>query len=135
MRARRKVTDASILDVKLGPVAIAERGPAHHGDLALIIDLAHPAQLFAQDLCLARDLKLIGSVLIMAAAAPCEQRTRGRHTFRRGHHHFHQTGVNVLVHFDAGGFTRQNEGRQHHTPIQARQSVAPVYPLFNLNFV
>ena len=69
MRSGGQVADLAILQMKLRAIAVAQLGPADGRDLAFPGDFADAAQLFAQDLHLARELKFVGRVLILAASA------------------------------------------------------------------
>jgi len=135
VRPRGQVSDPAVGDVKLRAIAIAKRGPAHHANLTRIIDLSDAAQLLAQNLHLARKLKLVRSVLVMAAAATHEMGARGNDALASGLDHVHQIRSHAFTHLDPRRLAGQQEGRKHHSPVHARQRIAAVDPLFDSYFV
>ncbi len=68
------IADLTAIDVELAAITISERRSCDGGNLAVKLDPSHPTQLFAQDLGLLADLKLVPGVLVMAASAPVEVR-------------------------------------------------------------
>ena len=90
VRARREIADGSVRDVKLRAIAIVQRRAADGVDVSRVFDLADAAQLFAQDLHFARELKRVRSVLVVAASAAREQRAGRRDAIGRRGQHFDQ---------------------------------------------
>ncbi len=100
-----------------------------------IFDLAHAAQLLAQDLDFARELKRVRSMLVVAAAAAREQRAGRRDALGRWGQHFRQAGVNAIVDLQAHGFAGQHERSQHHSAVEPSESLAAIHPFFDDDLV
>src|SRR5580658_7412915 len=68
VRTRGAITDPAIVNVELRAIAIPERRSADDLDFALKVDFSHAPKLLAQDFDLARELKFVRGMLIVAAA-------------------------------------------------------------------
>ena len=124
--------------MQLHAIAIAERLRRHHRDLRRRLHLPQPLQRFHQNRPLGCQLVFIRRVLIVAAAAAPVYRTRRGHAVRRGLQHFQHARPHhprlLLLRPRENPLSRQYERREHHAPIQARQSVAAVHQLFHRDF-
>src|SRR6266478_5044114 len=102
MRARRQISDLAVVDVKLRAVAISQRGSRDGFNRASVVDLTHAAELLAQNLHLAGNLKLVRCVLVVTASAAREKGAGRRDPVGGPPRDLDQLRVNIIPHLDAG---------------------------------
>ncbi len=109
--------------------------PADRLDFARVFDLADAPELLPQDLHFASQLKLVGRVLVIAAAAPSKQRAGRFHPLCRRLQHLQQPGVDAGFDLDPRLLSRHRERREHNFAVYAREARAPINPPLDTHFV
>ena len=99
------------------------------------LKLTYAAHYLAQDRDFLFELILVIRVLIMAAAADPEVGASWLNPGRGSLLHGDEPGMQVILSLHRSLFAGQNERSQHDTAIDARETFAPVYELFDCNEV
>jgi hypothetical protein len=125
-----------ILEMELNAVAILPGIAADDVDCSFENEARKALERFAQNRFFLLQLKLVGGVLILTTAAGAEINTGRSDTLRGGRENFdvpaaQQAGFD-LIRRRADPFGRQDEWRKNDLAIAARQSLAPINPLFNI---
>ena len=122
--------------MELGAIAIAEglagfdRNPRR-----VEFDFAHPAQCLRQNVAFEEQLRIVARMLILASAATAKNRARGLDAGRRRLGNAQQPGalrvLTSLGALDVDGLPGKHKRREDDLAIQAAQSLASKYQLFD----
>jgi hypothetical protein len=129
------VPKPAVFDVELRAVAVLPRLCGDHLDLGGRRGPRKAPQLFFQDGALGGELIFVGSVLIVAAAAPTKVFAAGLDALWSAFQHLQRAGANQTRFFPfrgcADALARQAEWREYHAPVKARETVAAVNEFFD----
>ena len=138
MRPRLAVPQSVRVHVQLDAVAVAERLAGHHADLLRRRHFADPLDDFPQDGAFGFELRRVGQVLVMTAAATAEIRAFRRDSLGRGLEDFDRSPFDqsapLALHLDAHALAGRYVRRQHHAPIHPRQSIPAVDQFLDRDF-
>ena len=119
--------------MELRAIAVSQRRSTDDCDLTFELNLADSLQLLAQNLHFALKLKFVRRVLIVAATAQSEQRTRRRHALGRRCQNLRQFRMNAIAQLDARALPGEHKRHQHHASVDPSEAFPAVNPLVYLN--
>ena len=118
-------------DVELAAVAVLPLGSGNDLDICRRLELTDAAHHLAKNRDFLIELIFVIRVLVVASPAGSEIRAARLDTRRRRLFYREEPGMQLVLPLHHGLLARQNEGSQDDTSIDARETFAAVYQLFD----